>query len=342
MTTFHACLDIHHGVIRHARAPRNLDGLLKDAATGKPMTGEQVLDHAIHLAEQGFEAIPVGCNNHDGQGRCLGHADANNVATTNVPEPSIAIVLHLDKLAWLLAEGVLILKDRNPDDANWFAQAEAALDLIHKQGITSNLPLENDAAVEAIQFALNNDEGLAFLRCWNEGDFQAIRDEWPEAPEEVFIGADPLHRKEPERALEQQFAGYMHASGNLNAVPDPDGDRRYLVLEASANPAGHHQSAESVLAHCPFCGQQDAFVEQLDSDASVVVCQGRISEHSACLARGPVGVRQGDCEEQPGYDKAVEEWNRRAAFLSASPTPANCCNCGACPAGCVAAQRASV
>ena len=49
------------------------------------------------------------------------------------------------------------------------------------------------AAIAAIQFALETDEGLTFLRCWNEGDFKAIRDEWPEAPEEVFIGADPLH-----------------------------------------------------------------------------------------------------------------------------------------------------
>lgn len=49
------------------------------------------------------------------------------------------------------------------------------------------------AAVAAIAFALKNDEGMAFLRCWNEADFDAIREEWPEAPEEVFIGADTLH-----------------------------------------------------------------------------------------------------------------------------------------------------
>ena len=50
-----------------------------------------------------------------------------------------------------------------------------------------------NAAVAAIQFALETDEGLAFLRCWNEGNFDAIRREWPEAPESVFVGADPLH-----------------------------------------------------------------------------------------------------------------------------------------------------
>ena len=50
-----------------------------------------------------------------------------------------------------------------------------------------------NAAVAAIQFALETDEGLEFLRCWNEGNFEAIRREWPEAPDAVFVGADPLH-----------------------------------------------------------------------------------------------------------------------------------------------------
>lgn len=67
------------------------------------------------------------------------------------------------------------------------------------------------------------------------------------------------------------------------------------------------------LKPCPFCGQQEAFVEQLDSDASVVICQGRVGEHSACLARGPVGVQESDNESQPGYAAAVREWNQRAA-----------------------------
>lgn len=69
------------------------------------------------------------------------------------------------------------------------------------------------------------------------------------------------------------------------------------------------------LSPCPYCGQQDAFVEQLDSDASVVICQRRIDEHSACLARGPVGVQQHEWEDQPGHDQAVKEWNKRAAAV---------------------------
>ncbi len=68
------------------------------------------------------------------------------------------------------------------------------------------------------------------------------------------------------------------------------------------------------LMPCPFCGKNDAFVEQLDSDASVVICQGRIDEYSACLARGPVGVQESDFEDQPGKDAAIREWNHRAAL----------------------------
>lgn len=50
-----------------------------------------------------------------------------------------------------------------------------------------------DPAVAAIKYALKDFEGLAFLRCWLEGDFKAIREEWPDCPEEVFIGADSQH-----------------------------------------------------------------------------------------------------------------------------------------------------
>lgn len=57
-----------------------------------------------------------------------------------------------------------------------------------------------DAAVAAIDFALNTDEGLCFLRCWQQGEFDAIREEWPEAPETVFIGADPLYKHNGDEA----------------------------------------------------------------------------------------------------------------------------------------------
>ena len=54
---------------------------------------------------------------------------------------------------------------------------------------------QNNACTAAIEFALEDatGEGMAFLRCWLYGDFDVIRKEWPEAPESVYISADPLH-----------------------------------------------------------------------------------------------------------------------------------------------------
>jgi len=54
---------------------------------------------------------------------------------------------------------------------------------------------EVDSAVAAIKFALETDEGLPFLRLWMYGEFDKIRAEWPDAPLDVFIGADPTLRK---------------------------------------------------------------------------------------------------------------------------------------------------
>ncbi|MDU9404882.1 hypothetical protein RTH46_20560 [Pseudomonas sp. zfem004] len=55
----------------------------------------------------------------------------------------------------------------------------------------------SDAAVAAIAYALEHqcESPMEFLRCWNEGNFEALRTEWPEVPAEVFIGADPLHQQ---------------------------------------------------------------------------------------------------------------------------------------------------
>lgn len=55
-----------------------------------------------------------------------------------------------------------------------------------------------DPAVAAIEFAIDigPHECWDFLNMWFHGDFPEIRREWPETPEAVFIGADPLHKSE--------------------------------------------------------------------------------------------------------------------------------------------------
>ena len=45
----------------------------------------------------------------------------------------------------------------------------------------------------AIEYALKGEDGMLFLKLWYQGDFEAIRREWDDVPESVFIGADPLH-----------------------------------------------------------------------------------------------------------------------------------------------------
>lgn len=73
MTMRHCTIDIGNGIIRHARNPRALDGLFKDAKTGRSIPGEDVLALARDEAEQGFEVMAPGCDNRDALGYCLGH-----------------------------------------------------------------------------------------------------------------------------------------------------------------------------------------------------------------------------------------------------------------------------
>lgn len=51
--------------------------------------------------------------------------------------------------------------------------------------------MTNNPAVHAINFALSTDQGLEYLYAWREGDFDACRSEWPEAPELCYLGAEP-------------------------------------------------------------------------------------------------------------------------------------------------------
>lgn len=96
------------------------------------------------------------------------------------------------------------------EQGNEFTTEESITDIAHAAHdficeLETNLPSDDsdvkvskpDPASAAIQFALTTEEPMSFLRCWNEGNFAAIRDEWPEAPEAVFAGADPLHSCTP-------------------------------------------------------------------------------------------------------------------------------------------------
>lgn len=54
-------------------------------------------------------------------------------------------------------------------------------------------PNNPDAAVAAIEYAIGQGiDAATFLTCWMHGDFDVIRREWPDAPEDVFRGAEPM------------------------------------------------------------------------------------------------------------------------------------------------------
>lgn len=53
---------------------------------------------------------------------------------------------------------------------------------------------EGDAYNAVISYMLGKgsmQEPMEFLRLWNEGDFDSLRKEWPDAPAEIYF-ADPL------------------------------------------------------------------------------------------------------------------------------------------------------
>lgn len=87
---------------------------------------------------------------------------------------------------------------------------------------------ENDSACEAIKYVLANscESPMEFLRCWTYGDFDAIRQEWENVPDSVFIGADQFHplTKEPERFTckgkggEYELIGESTGAGNSSGL----------------------------------------------------------------------------------------------------------------------------
>jgi len=111
--------------------------------------------------------------------------------------------------------------DISEHDTGWFYQWSAACEKLRNMEHERSGPCPN-AACEAIEFALSVacEEPISFLRCWNEGDFDSIRDEWPEAPGGVFTGAEPKLWSAPSR---QQAVGRIERAGckivKVNLIP---------------------------------------------------------------------------------------------------------------------------
>lgn len=102
---------------------------------------------------------------------------------------------------------------------------------------------EPDASSAAIRFALEQAGGMGeavdFLRAWNDGDFPEIRRDWPEVPDEVFIGADPLFPRIVAQRNEKTHECYT----------DADKDRPMSICDSNA---------QVVLSLCKNCGRGEA------------------------------------------------------------------------------------
>lgn len=110
-----------------------------------------------------------------------------------------------------------------------------------------------DAAVAAIQYALRpqTDEALAFLRAWNEGEFDVCRKEWPDAPPQCYIGADPLLPEtiraiEAEQEIRDQAAMWRTLIRVADISPAVDFNRQFWrgVIEL---PAKDHATFEDAI-----------------------------------------------------------------------------------------------
>lgn len=71
-------------------------------------------------------------------------------------------------------------------------QLQAEVDLLNQ--LVKDLTNANNPAVAAIDYVLNSIEddsdSTLFLRMWNEGDFDGLRESFEDIPDEVFEGAE--------------------------------------------------------------------------------------------------------------------------------------------------------
>ena len=92
----------------------------------------------------------------------------------------------------------------------------------------------DNPAAAAIEFALMHRD-LDLLRLWNEGEFERIRTEWPDAPDAMFIGADPLLRAAAGTDSTSQMALGPAGSvaGELMEIGDDEGGQPRLVIHST-------------------------------------------------------------------------------------------------------------
>ncbi|AVY95731.1 hypothetical protein DAI18_18040 [Microvirgula aerodenitrificans] len=182
------------------------------------------------------------------------------------------------------------------------------------------------AGTAAIEFALEDatGEGMAFLRCWLYGDFDVIRNEWPEAPESVYIGADPLHPEtvamlaaapeEPQPVLDRpaSIGGTTFGVGIPVRTLVAAAQRRYEAEQTPASLADR-QALIDALRHPVVDAELTTLREQ---NAALKQDAARYHALRAELIRaaGPV-------DERGEIEKAIKEVMRKAYAERGDPMP---------------------
>lgn len=132
---------------------------------------------------------------------------------------------------------------------------------------------ESDRGLTAFRAVLNyvlgegrTEDPLEFLRCWSEGNFDALRKEWPDAPEEIYF-ADPLAARTPkaepavgptwltssEPTPERQFAEWLNSvRGQVVSSVFHEIMQRYAQKVA---PAPNALDAETAIKNCLETGE---------------------------------------------------------------------------------------
>ena len=88
-------------------------------------------------------------------------------------------------------EQMRIIQDKNKQLETALAAMQVAVDELdeyEKSAVCFN------AVISYILNEGRTEDPVEFLRCWSEGNFDALREEWPDAPEEIYF-ADPLYKE---------------------------------------------------------------------------------------------------------------------------------------------------
>lgn len=92
------------------------------------------------------------------------------------------------------------LQTSKPDMHRAIGKARLALAKLRETLPSQPAPVvEGDVFRELIEFLLHADEPIAYLRCWNEGNFDACKMEWPEAPHTLYPEPDVVPTPKPQR-----------------------------------------------------------------------------------------------------------------------------------------------